>query len=146
MFEARVQAQPFDLEAEHARLSGLGPDVGAVVSFVGQVRDHALRLEHWPGVAEQRMAALLEEARDRWPLKGAIVVHRHGALDVGAPIVLVLTASSHREAAFQAAEFLMDWLKTDAPFWKKAPDGWVEAVARDDAAAKRWERRSVLRL
>lgn len=119
-------------------MTDLGPDVGAIVSFVGQVRDHPLTLEHWPGVAERRMAELLADARERWPLLGAVLVHRFGLLAVGDPIVLVLTASSHRAAAFEAAAFLMDWLKTQAPFWKKAPDGWVEARATDDAAAARW--------
>jgi molybdopterin synthase catalytic subunit len=138
MFEVRVQTAPFDLAEEHARLSGLGPDVGAIVSFVGQVRDHPLVLEHYAGMAERQMQAVLDEARARWPLLGGIVVHRHGALAVAAPIVLVLTASGHRAAAFQAAEFLMDWLKTRAPFWKRAGGGWVDAKADDEAAARRW--------
>ena len=138
IFESRVQAEAFDLGAEHARLAALGPAVGAVVSFVGQVRDSALLLEHYPGMAERQMAAVLQEARARWPLLGAILVHRFGVLEVGAPIVLVLTASSHREAAFSSAEFLMDWLKTRAPFWKQAGGDWVDAKAGDDAAAARW--------
>lgn len=143
MFHVRVQAEPFDLQEEHWKLSTLGPDVGAVVSFVGQVRDDALQgvaleLEHYPGMAEREMAAVLEAARARWPLQGATLIHRYGRLDVGAPIVLVLTASRHRQAAFEAAQFLMDWLKTRAPFWKKAGDGWVAARAEDDEAAARW--------
>ena len=143
MFHVRVQAEPFDLQEEHWKLSTLGPDVGAVVSFVGQVRDEALmgealELEHYPGMAEREMAAVLEAARARWPLNGATLIHRYGRLDVGAPIVLVLTASRHRQAAFEAAMFLMDWLKTRAPFWKKAGDGWVSARAEDDEAAARW--------
>ena len=121
-----------------ARLSALGPDVGAIVSFTGQVRDGPLLLEHYPGMAEREMAALLESARQRWPLLGAIIVHRHGALAVGDPIVLVLTASSHRQAAFEAASYLMDWLKTRAPFWKKEADGWVAARDSDEEAAARW--------
>lgn len=145
MFEARVQAEPFDLASEHARLAGLGPDVGAVVSFVGQVRDHELTLEYWPGAAERRIMALLDDARRRWPIRGGIVVHRHGVLDVGAPIVLVLTASSHRAAAFAAASFLMDWLKTEAPFWKKSPAGWVEASGDDIQAAVRWKQDQAIR-
>lgn len=138
MFRVNIQAEPFDLADEHWKLSTLGPDVGAVVSFVGQVRDEVLELEHYPAMALRQMEAVLGEARARWPLKGATLIHRYGRLEVGAPIVLVLTASSHRQAAFEAAEFLMDWLKTRAPFWKKASDGWVEATARDDAAAARW--------
>jgi molybdopterin synthase catalytic subunit len=138
MFRVRIQAEPFDLSEEHWALSTLGPDVGAVVSFVGQVRDEALELEHYPAMALKQMEAVLAEARARWPLKGATLVHRYGRLEVGAPIVLVLTASSHRQAAFEAAAFLMDWLKTRAPFWKKGADGWVEAKASDDSAAARW--------
>jgi molybdopterin synthase catalytic subunit len=141
MFEVRVDAAAFDLATEHARLSRLAPDVGAIVSFVGQVRDTPLELEHYPQMAERKMEAVLMQARARWPLKGAILVHRFGFLSVGAPIVLVLTASAHRGEAFQAADYLMDWLKTRAPFWKKAPSGWVEATAADHAAATRWEDR-----
>ena len=139
LFEVRVQAGPFDIGAEQARLSTLGPDVGAIVSFTGQVRDAALELEHYPGMAEREIAALLEGARSRWPLLGAIIVHRHGRLAVGDAIVLVLTASSHRQAAFEAASYLMDWLKTRAPFWKKEAGGWVEARDSDRDAAARWD-------
>lgn len=140
MFEVRVQAEPFDLAREHARLAALAPRVGAIVTFTGQVRDAPLELEHWPGMAERQMEALLAEARARWPLLGAIVVHRFGPLAAGDPIVLVATASAHRSAAFDAAQYLMDWLKTRAPFWKRQADGrWVEARASDEAAATRWE-------
>jgi molybdopterin synthase catalytic subunit len=138
MFRVNIQAEPFDLDDEHWRLSSLGPDVGAMVSFVGQVRDEALELEHYPAMAQRQMEAVLADARVRWPLIGATLIHRYGRLEVGAPIVLVLTASSHRQAAFEAAEYLMDWLKTRAPFWKKASGGWVEAKASDDTAAARW--------
>lgn len=138
MFIARVQAAPFDVGAEQARLAALGPSVGAIVSFTGQVRDTALELEHYPAMAERQLHELVNDARRRWPLLGATIVHRFGRLDVGAPIVLVLVASSHRRDAFEAASFLMDWLKTSAPFWKKAPDGWVEARASDGEAAARW--------
>ena len=138
LFEARVQAQAFDLAAEQARLSALGPEVGAIVSFTGQVRGEPLELEHYPGMAERELQALLDDARRRWPLLGAIIVHRHGRLEVGAPIVLVLAASSHRRAAFEAADFLMDWLKTRAPFWKKEAGGWVSARDSDEDAAERW--------
>ncbi len=138
LFEARVQAQAFDLATEQARLSELGPEVGAIVSFTGQVRGEVLELEHNPGKAERELQALLDGARGRWPLLGAIIVHRHGRLEVGAPIVLVLTASSHRRAAFEAADYLMDWLKTRAPFWKKEAGGWVGARDSDEEAAARW--------
>ncbi len=138
MFRVNIQAEPFDLADEHRQLSSLGPDVGAVVSFVGQVRDDVLELEHYPAMARTRLEAVLADARARWPLLGATVIHRFGRLEVGAPIVLVLTASSHRQAAFEAAQFLMDWLKTRAPFWKRGADGWVEAKVSDDAAAARW--------
>ena len=141
MFETRIQSQPFDLAAEHARLSRIGPDIGAIVSFTGQVRDTPLELEHYPAMAERQLADLLAEARNRWPLRGAILIHRHGLLPVGAPIVLVLTAGRHRAEAFEAAEYLMDWLKTRAPFWKKAPEGWVEARDTDEQAAARWSGR-----
>ena len=138
LFEARVQAQAFDLATEQARLSELGPEVGAIVSFTGQVRGEVLELEHYPGMAERELQALLDGARGRWPLLGAIIVHRHGRLEMGAPIVLVLTASSHRRAAFEAADYLMDWLKTRAPFWKKEAGGWVGARDSDEEAAARW--------
>jgi molybdopterin synthase catalytic subunit len=138
MFRVNIQSEPFDIAVEYLAISALGPDVGAIVSFVGQVRDEPLELEHYPAMARQQMEAILTEAQARWPLKGATLIHRYGRLDVGAPIVLVLTASSHRQAAFEATEFMMDWLKTRAPFWKKAADGWVDAKASDDAASARW--------
>lgn len=138
MFEVKVQPEPFDLAAEYAKLSQFSPRIGAIVSFTGQVRDEPLLIEHWPGVAEQRLQTLLTEAARRWPLIGGTLVHRHGALAIGAPIVLVLTASAHRQPAFDAANYLMDQLKTDAPFWKKAAGGWVEARPDDSDAARRW--------
>lgn len=151
MFDVRIQAAPFDAAAETARLAAGRTDVGAIVTFTGLCRADAgadgaplaaLELEHYPGMAEEEIGRHVEEARRRWPLTGAIVVHRHGRLVPGDAIVLVATASVHRGAAFAAAEFLMDWLKTDAPFWKKEAraDGgeWVEAKAADDAAAARW--------
>jgi molybdopterin synthase catalytic subunit len=140
MFSVKVQSESFDLNEEHEKLSSHSPQVGAVVSFVGLVRDEVLELEHYPGMAERQMAAVLDEARARWPLLGATLVHRHGRLAVGAPIVLVLTASSHRQAAFEAAEFLMDWLKTRAPFWKRGAEGWVAAKSSDDEAEARWQK------
>lgn len=153
LFEVRVDAAPFDAAAESARLSEGRTDVGAVVTFTGLCRADAgagpgeaplaaLVLEHYPGMAEEEIARHLDEARRRWPLQGAIVVHRHGRIVPGAPIVLVATASAHRGAAFAAAEFLMDWLKTNAPFWKKeerfGAGAWVAAKSADDAAAARW--------
>jgi molybdopterin synthase catalytic subunit len=124
-------------------------DVGAVVTFTGVCRADengepiaALTLEHYPGMAEAEIGRHVEEAKARWPLLGVTVIHRHGRLTPGDVIVLVATASSHREAAFAAAAFLMDYLKTRAPFWKRVekPSGttWVEAKASDDAATERW--------
>ncbi|MFG1477519.1 molybdenum cofactor biosynthesis protein MoaE [Xanthobacter sp. V4C-4] len=148
-FRVQVQAEPFDTAAEIARLSAGRDDMGAVVTFTGLCRADAgdtpltaLVLEHYPGMAEDEIARHLEEARRRWPLQGATIIHRHGRIVPGAPIVLVVTAAAHREAAFAAAAFLMDWLKTNAPFWKKeeraAGGAWVAAKSADDAAAARW--------
>jgi molybdopterin synthase catalytic subunit len=149
MFGVRVQAEDFDVAAEQARLTAGRTDIGAVVSFTGLCRDEqgqlaALELEHYPGMAEEEMTRVLDEARARWPLDGATIIHRFGRIAPGANIVLVVAASRHRTAAFAAAEFLMDYLKTRAPFWKKEHrrDGsagdWVEAKDSDDAAADRW--------
>ena len=145
----RVQREPFDLDAEHARLTAGRADIGAIVAFTGWCRDEAgtlaaLELEHYPGMAEAEMARLAGEAARRWPLLGITAVHRHGRILPGEPIVAVLTASAHRHPAFEAASFLMDWLKTRAPFWKREHrrDGgeapWVAAREKDDAAAERW--------
>lgn len=139
----RVQREDFDPGAEIARLSAGHGDVGAVASFVGLVRGTgALTLEHYPGMTERQLAALEDQARRRWPLLDLTVVHRFGRLGAGERIVLVAVASAHRAAAFEACEFLIDWLKTRAPFWKleEAPDGarWVEAKADDDRRAERW--------
>lgn len=146
----RVQADDFDVGGEIAALHDGRTDVGAVASFVGLCRDEggrlaALELEHYPGMAEAEIGRVVAEAVSRWPeLSGVTVVHRHGNLAPGARIVLVVTASSHRVAAFSAAEFLMDFLKTRAPFWKKehlaagGDGGWVEAKAADDEQAGRW--------
>ena len=145
----RLQREPFDIAAEVAKLSGERADVGAVVTFTGICRADekgarivALTLEHYPGMAEAEIARHVEEARVRWPLLGVTVIHRHGRLRPGEVIVLVATASSHRQAAFAAAEFLMDYLKTRAPFWKQVEtaDGtaWVDTKAADDEAAERW--------
>jgi molybdopterin synthase catalytic subunit len=149
-FTVRVQQAVFDAGAE---IAGLSQDsaVGALASFVGLVRDYgdkqhvaALELEHYPGMTEKALWAIVDEAKERWSLSGATVIHRVGRLELGAPIVLVVTAASHRRDAFAACEFLMDYLKTRAPFWKKeiTRDGsahWVEAKASDEGAAARWE-------
>ena len=148
-FTVAVQTARFDPGAEMAQLAGL-PDVGAQVCFVGQVRDFgdsqavtALELEHYPGMTEKSLMAILDQARARWPLAAARVVHRVGYLPLGDAIVLVLTASAHRGDAFAACEFIMDYLKRDAPFWKKehtaAGSHWVEAKHSDQQAAQRWQ-------
>ncbi len=147
--KVRVQAEPFDAGGESAALTEARADVGAIVTFTGLCRDEggtlaALEIEHYPGMAEAEIARVAEEALARWPLVGATLIHRHGRIAPGEPIVLVVTASRHRDAAFAAASFLMDYLKTRAPFWKKEhrSDGssgdWVEAKSADDAAAERW--------
>ena len=147
----RLQTEDFDLAAESAKLTRGRTEIGAVVSFVGICRGgegadaiDALTLEHYPGMAEEEIARHVDEATRRWPLLGVTVIHRHGRIPIGANIVLVLTASAHRAAAFAAADFLMDYLKTSAPFWKREEGGqatgWVEAKAEDDAAASRWTR------
>lgn len=142
-----VQEAPFDLAAEHARLHEGQADVGAIASFTGICRADgglaAMTLEHYPGMTERALTRIAEEAMRRWPLSACTVIHRHGRLTPGEPIVLVLTASRHRQAALESCAFLMDWLKTKAPFWKReeAPGGearWVEARAADEDAAGRW--------
>jgi molybdopterin synthase catalytic subunit len=147
----RVQREDFDVGAEIARVSKEGSDVGGVASFVGIVRGGegagaigAMTLEHYPGMTEKELARIEAEALSRWPISASLIVHRYGRLEPGDNIVLVVTASRHREAAFEACEFLVDWLKTKAPFWKneEAASGarWVEARDADDAAAARWEK------
>lgn len=146
----RIQRQDFDVAAEIAQLAQGRRDIGAVVTFTGLCRDEggkldALELEHYPGMAEAEIRRIASEAAGRWPLTGITVIHRFGKIAPGENIVLVVTASSHREAAFAAASFVMDFLKTNAPFWKKEhpADGskgdWVEAASRDDKAAARWK-------
>src|ERR1700686_1520654 len=145
----RIQEADFDIAREIAALTQGRTDIGAVVSFSGICRGSednepiaALTLEHYPGMAEAEIKRHADEAMTRWPLTGVSVVHRVGRITPGENIVLVLTASQHRQAAFQAAEFLMDYLKANAPFWKRAEStagtGWVEARHHDDAAAARW--------
>jgi molybdopterin synthase catalytic subunit len=147
----RLQREDFDAAAEQAALARGRTDVGAVVTFTGICRGAesgepiaALTLEHYPGMAEAEIGRHVEEATSRWPLLGVTVIHRYGRIEPGENIVLVVTASSHREAAFAAAEFLMDYLKTRAPFWKqvesKSGKAWIEAKDADDAAAARWDK------
>jgi molybdopterin synthase catalytic subunit len=145
----RVQQEDFDIGVEIARLKAGRSDIGAIVAFVGTVRDQAgaidkIRLEHYPGMTEAELQRIEAEACARWPLQACLIVHRTETLRPSDNIVLVVTASEHREAAFRAAEFLMDYLKTRAPFWKResGPQGscWVEADARDDAASTRWNK------
>ncbi len=149
MIEVRVQAGDFDLGQEIARLRAGDARIGAVVGFVGTVRDMnegasvaELELEHYPGMTERALEDIVERARARWPLYGALVVHRIGPLAPMAQIVLVAVSAAHRGEAFAACEFIMDYLKTEAPFWKKeqTPDGarWVDARVSDDAARARW--------
>lgn len=143
-----IQSEDFDLNDEIEALSAAQPDVGAVASFVGLVRGDdkltALTLEHYPGMTEREIARHAEEASRRWPLLGATIIHRVGQLKPGDRIVLVAVASSHRGAAFAACEFLMDYLKTYAPFWKREDRGsqtsWIEARISDDEAAQRWKK------
>ena len=146
----RVEAEDFDIAAEIARLTAGRRDVGAVVTFTGLCRDEggrlrALELEHYPGMAEAEIARICRIAADRWPVTGLTAIHRHGRIAPGGNIVLVLAASPHRQAAFDAASFVMDYLKTSAPFWKKEhfADGtqgnWVSAKDTDDAALRRWD-------
>jgi molybdopterin synthase catalytic subunit len=147
----KLQTKNVDVGAETEALIGADTDVGAVVTFVGRVRDlagpgslSAMTLEHYPGMTEKMLGKIEAEANERWPLKASLIIHRYGRLEPGDNIVLVVTASAHRQAAFDANQFLMDWLKTKAPFWKRESgsegNDWVEAKAGDDAAAARWAR------
>lgn len=144
-----IQAEDFDVAAEIAALRGQDPGVGAVCSFIGTVRDRndgsavsAMELEHYPGMTEKAIEQMIDEAFRRFDIRGARVIHRVGPLQVKDQIVLVVVTSSHRGESFRACEFLMDYLKTQAPFWKKerTPDGerWVDARVADDAALERW--------
>ena len=145
----RLQREPFDAAHEAARLLRGRTDVGAVVTFTGICRGEeadaplvAMTLEHYPGMAEAEVARHVETAQRRWPLLGVTVIHRFGRLAPGDQIVLVVTAAAHRQDAFAAAEYLMDYLKTRAPFWKRVETArgaaWVEAKQSDDALAERW--------
>jgi molybdopterin synthase catalytic subunit len=146
----RLQTEPFDATAEVAAIRRGRTDIGAVVSFTGICRGNeagepisALTLEHYPDMADAEIARHVAQARQRWPLSGVTVIHRYGRILPGEDIVLVITASSHRQSAFAAAEFLMDYLKTRAPFWKQierpGTTNWVAAQEADDAAAARWD-------
>ena len=148
----RVQREDFDVGTEIARLRAGNPKVGAVASFVGVVRDlnegasvASMTLEHYPGMTERALEGIVEQARGRWDLYDVLVIHRVGELRPTDPIVLVIVTSAHRGEAFAACEFVMDYLKTEAPFWKKeaTPEGgrWVDARESDDAARERWKAR-----
>jgi molybdopterin synthase catalytic subunit len=145
----RVQEQDFDIAAEIAQLKAGRSDIGAIVTFIGTVRDQQgavteMTLEHYPGMTERELQRIETEACAHWPLRASLIVHRTGTLKPGDNIVLVVTASEHRDAAFDAAKFLMDYLKTSAPLWKRetGPGGarWVAASASDDASAARWNK------
>ncbi|WP_027133819.1 molybdenum cofactor biosynthesis protein MoaE [Geminicoccus roseus] len=145
----RVQAEPFDLGAEIAELTRGRTEIGGVATFTGLVREFAggrrltsMTLEHYPGMTERELERVEAEALDRWPLDASLIVHRYGKMLPGEPIVLVATASAHRQAALESCAFLIDWLKTRATFWKfeEGEDGglWVEAKEADDEAARKW--------
>lgn len=149
--DIRIQRETFDAAAETARLTQGRTDIGAVVGFTGLCRDEggrlaALELEHYPGMAEAQLGRIAADAIARWPLCGLLVIHRHGVIAAGEPIVLTAATSFHRQAAFEAASFVMDFLKTRAPFWKREhlADGtlgdWVAAQAADDQAETRWSK------
>lgn len=146
----RIQAEDFDVSTELKQLSANDKTVGALVSFVGLVRDinegqsiHAMTLEHYPGMTEKALHEIVQAAQQRWPLQGVTIIHRIGDLLPSDQIVLVITASRHRHAAFESADFLMDFLKSKAPFWKKenTPEGsrWVDARESDEIALARWK-------
>lgn len=147
----RVQQEDFDPGRELESLCAVGGAIGGVASFIGLVRDvrpegrvSAMTLEHYPGMTERRLGEIEAEARKRWPLEACLIIHRYGRLEPGERIVMVATASAHRQAALDSCAFLIDWLKTRAPFWKleEGASGaeWVEARAEDDLAAERWRR------
>ena len=148
MAHIKVQTEDFDVGAEVAAMTAGRGDIGGIGCFVGTVRDNGqsvsgMTLEHYPGMTERAIAAIAEQAAERWPLLGCTVIHRVGSLRPGENIVLVIAASAHRQAALDATAFLIDWLKTKAPFWKREDfaggDGaWVDAREEDDAAASKW--------
>ena len=148
----KVQSEDFDIGGELAALTDGNTDIGGMVSFAGLVRDlggddalKAMTLEHYPGMTEKMLREIEAEANERWDLEASLIVHRYGRLEPGDRIVLVATASAHRQEAFDACAFLIDWLKTRAPFWKLEESDqlgpqWVESKETDDRAAERWER------
>ena len=153
----KVQQENFDAGAELAALTAGNHRIGGVASFIGLVRDldgadgrdaalRAMTLEHYPAMTEKKLAEIEAEACARWPLESSLIIHRYGRLKPGEQIVLVACASAHRQAAFDACNFLMDWLKTEAPFWKleetESGEGWVDSRASDDAAAARWHNKA----
>jgi molybdopterin synthase catalytic subunit len=149
MITVRVQPEPFSVADEMARLRNGRTDIGAIVTFTGLVRQgvgsakiDSMTLEHYPAMTEKELQSIADTASRRWDLLGGVVIHRYGELKVGEEIVLVGIASAHRQAAFESAMFLMDWLKTKAPFWKKESGregaAWVEAKVSDEAATKKW--------
>ncbi|MCR9213819.1 MAG: molybdenum cofactor biosynthesis protein MoaE [Proteobacteria bacterium] len=149
----RVQREVFETGVEIETMTSGRTDIGAVVSFTGLVRDFnegttvsKLTLEHYPGMTEKQLEKIEREANERWDLQGSMIIHRYGVMELGEPIVLVITASAHRQDAFEAASFLMDWLKTKAPFWKQEEDahgqsGWVSERREDIDALDRWEKK-----
>ena len=146
----RVQTEDFDIGAEIGKMTAGNSEIGGLASFVGLVRDYAgdekissMTLEHYPGMTEKQLSRLEAEARERWDLQDVLIIHRYGTLNPGDRIVLVVTASAHREASLESCQFLIDWLKTEAPFWKleQTPDGgghWVAARDSDTAATDKW--------
>ncbi|MGI9413359.1 MAG: molybdenum cofactor biosynthesis protein MoaE [Hyphomicrobiales bacterium] len=145
----RVQQEPFDTARELDAIKGGNTKIGGVACFIGTVREltggdaiSAMTLEHYPGMTEKALEEIEREALGRWPLEASLIVHRYGRLEPGDDIVLVIAAAAHRQDAFDACQFLIDWLKTKAPFWKSedgaSGDRWVEARDTDDAAAERW--------
>jgi molybdopterin synthase catalytic subunit len=148
----RIQEKAFDAAAELRLFQAANRSSGATVMFIGTVREmseggriEGMTLEHYPGMTEKALAEIEAEALKRWPVDASLIIHRHGRLQPGDDIVLVIAASAHRQAAFEACAFLMDWLKTKAPFWKLEESAgktrWVEAKDHDDAVARRWDRR-----
>lgn len=146
----RVQREPFDPGAELNKITAAQTDIGGIVTFVGQVRDFSgtakvlrMELEHYPGMTERLLTEIEAEAHRRWRLAASLIIHRYGLLAPGDPIVLVIAAAAHRGDAFDACRFLIDWLKTKAPFWKREDSGsdsrWVAAREEDEAAAKHWD-------
>jgi molybdopterin synthase catalytic subunit len=148
----KVQDTAFNAATELRQFQEANRSAGATVMFIGTVREMSggaridrMTLEHYPGMTEKALADIEAQARKRWPIEASLIIHRYGSLSPGDDIVLVITASAHRQAAFEANEFLMDWLKTKAPFWKLEESAgkthWVDARANDDEAARRWDRR-----